>query len=231
MKGFDALVIYVWAYRALLVVLVVACVTAIILVARRRRKAAAIAISATLIGVVLAGAAVVYLPFTLFTFRRTDRLHESFDAFVPSFQLLFAMILVTVVAHALFIIATRSRRTPAVTRQAALVAAAITCALTLNLLWIAIIFPVDGWWPPDWQRSDRLGPLRACRGATLWEVTARRDGEPFVYPIGRIDDLWLQFNDPRTPRTGARDLVRRRLSSGLLLGLHDRGECAVCSHR
>jgi len=199
-RGFDALVIYAWAYRALLVVLGVVCAIAIILVARRRRKAAVTAVDATLIGVVLAGAAVVYLPLALFTFPHTDRLHGRFDAFVPSFRLLFATVLVTVVAHAMFIIASRSRHTPEATRRTALVVAAVTCGLVLNLLWIPAIFPVDGWWPSDWQRTDRMGPLRACRGATLWEVSLRRDGEPFVYPIGRIDDLWLQFADPSAGR-------------------------------
>jgi hypothetical protein len=71
----------------------------------------------------------------------------------------------------------------------------VNCGLLLHIFWICtILLPFgDRWTPAEWDRPDLLRAARLCRGATLWQV--RADGRALA--IGRIDDLWLQFADPR----------------------------------
>jgi hypothetical protein len=63
----------------------------------------------------------------------------------------------------------------------------------LHLFWLVLIVPIgDDWHPSDWDRPDLLIPARACRGAVLWVYGGRNYTD-----IGTIDDLWMQFADPR----------------------------------
>jgi hypothetical protein len=200
-SGWEAFAVYSWAEGALLVALAGVCAVALVLALRGRRGAALRSVSATLICLGLSGTAVVYLPFWALTIPRIDRVRGEQQEHVPLLRLLVAIILIALVAHLVLIAVSRTRHTPELTRRIALVSGAATCAMVLHLFWIVMIIPfAQDWWPPDWRRLDRLAPMRPCRGAMVWEIMHNRWGEPSVYGVGRIDDLWLRFADPRSGR-------------------------------
>jgi len=193
--GWDAFSLYPWA-ELLLVSLVVAALLAAVLL--RKRFAVSKMITATLIAVVLVGAMIVYAPLAGVTIRRMDRVLGSVEEPLPGFRFFVALFVITLAANGVLIIATRTKHTPDLARRTAAVAAVVTSAIYLHLFWVCLVFPFsDQWWPDDWERADRIGPVRLCRGATLWEAGPPRYRHRRL-PIGRIDDLWLNFADPRT---------------------------------
>lgn len=196
-RGWSAFSVYPWAKLVLLLAIVAACVTAIILRVVAKRSAAARVISATLIAAVLVGTVVVYVPFFGLTLRRTDRIRGSVEEPAVGLRLIVSLFALTLAMNALLIVATRARHTPDLTRRAASAAAVVTTAVYLHLWWLFVVTPLTiEWLPADWQRADLLRPVKLCRGATLWHLDpgGRRD----AFSIGRIDDLWLNFADPRS---------------------------------
>jgi hypothetical protein len=141
---------------------------------------------------VLGGTALLYLPLWAGITWRIDRVRGHIEEPVPACRFLAVVVLLTVAMHGILIVVARTPHMRGIARASAVV----TCGLLLNLFWFFVSMPVnEEWWPLDWERADLLRPMRACRGAVLWE----HDG-PRVYPVGEIDDLWLQFRDPRAGR-------------------------------
>ncbi|MEK6375333.1 MAG: hypothetical protein AABO58_21875 [Acidobacteriota bacterium] len=197
LRGWNAFSVYPWAELVLMLAMVAACVTAIILRVVGRRSAAARVISTTLIVAVLVGAVMVYLPLYGMTLRRTDRIRGSVEEPVLALRLIVSLFALTLAMNVLLVVAARARHTPDLTRRAVSALAVVTTAVYLHLFWVFVVFPLTiEWWPADWQRADLLRPVDLCRGATLWHLDA--GGSQAAFPIGRIDDLWLNFADPRS---------------------------------
>ena len=194
----TAFSVYPWAEIALVLLFAAAILPATFFVlVGERRKAYAIGFVA-FFALVLLGSLAVYLPFFGFSTPRIDRVRGRVEEPLRAFRLLGAAFVITIAAHALFVVVAAARHTPNLTRRVAFGAAAVTCALYLHLCWLCLVFPaVDGWHPAEWDRPHLLLAVRPCRGATLVDRKSNGAGT-FAYPVGRIDDLWLAFRDPRS---------------------------------
>jgi hypothetical protein len=169
-------------------------VVIIAIVAMIRRNAQWIA--ACLALVISIATATFYLPLWFFRRPAIDRLHGEIEEPVRTLQAIVAVVMVTVVLGVLFVVITRLRQTPGITRRTALVTVAIVNAGLLHLFWFVVITPFDeGWRPFERDRPDLLIPVRPCRGAVVWAFTGRN-----YHDIGTIDDVWLRFADPRNGR-------------------------------
>jgi hypothetical protein len=113
MRDLGAFTLYAWAGLALCGLAVAVSVVACILLALGKGRAALTFVSTTLVGAVLGGTLIIYLPLATMTL---DRLRGSLYNPVASTRLLFALLVVTVVAHALLIAAAATRHTRELTR-------------------------------------------------------------------------------------------------------------------
>jgi len=198
---FDAFGLYAWAKLALIPLFALAGVAAAIASMLGRRGTARSILRATLLGVILLGTAIIYVPLWASTIWRVDRIRGVLEEPFLSSRLLVSLVLLTVFAHGALLVVSGMRRTPVLTRRVAHGSAVVTCAILLNLFWLIVFMPLtEEWWPSDWRNTARLGPMRLCRGATLWEIRRRGQTEPSVMPIGRIDDLWLYLTDTHSGR-------------------------------
>jgi hypothetical protein len=183
MTRWEAFDIYLWLKPF-------ACVAAmaILVVARVRRDARLVAPSLAV--TVSFATGVIYLPLWFLRTERTDRLLGVVEE-AGEIQVLVVMAMLVLLLSIAFIAVTRARRTPQVTRQASLVVAMAVNAGLLLLFWVPMIMPFD-WSPMDRRGPGLFTPVRVCRGATVW-----MPGPYDFTPIGTIDDIWLQFADPR----------------------------------
>jgi hypothetical protein len=144
--------------------------------------------------------AMLYVPFRFVTERRVDRVAGQVEEPVLAMQAIVDSAVALCVLAAVLICVVRLRRTPAVTRYAAFAVAATLTAVLLSIVWLMFVTPALNGWTPIERRADLLVPFRPCRGALLWTVFPGADGrEVRTHPYARIDDLWLEFRDPRKP--------------------------------
>jgi hypothetical protein len=162
---------------------------AMILVAAAIRRNARLVAPALAVTVSFA-TGVIYLPLWFMRKDRVDRLLGAVEE-AGEVQVLVAMAMFLLLLSIAFIGVTRPRRAPEAARHASLVVATAVNAGLLLLYWVPMIMPLE-WYSTDWNRSELFVPVRACRGATVWAPR----GKGFI-PIGTIDDIWLQFADPR----------------------------------
>lgn len=202
---FDAFGLYLWAGWGLSAGLIVAGGVAGVLLALGRRAAVWPLFRGLLPGAILAGTAILYAPFAAMTDHYTDRIRGTIAVPVPGLRFLVAMVALVVLAHGLFLAVAGVRHT------SARVSAVVTCSVLLWIFWIMAILPITTeWFPPDWERrEDRLEPLRACRGALVWERFPR-----YSWPVAQIDDLWLRFDDPRAASPVRAISLRGRFEEG-----------------
>jgi hypothetical protein len=198
MRGFEAFGLYAWieplgGFVALLMVLAIL----VRWVTGWRGPTAWIGVGLPVL--VCVTTAMMYAPFRYLNEQYLDRVGGRVEAPIAAAMAMADTAVSACVLAAAFICVTRMRRTHGVVRYAALTVAATLTAVMLSVGWILTVLPAQsGWTPYEW-RSDLLVRFRPCRGALLWQASA---GEPSAYPFARIDDLWLHFDDPRTP--GAR---------------------------
>jgi hypothetical protein len=194
-RGLEAFNLYLWLWLVLKGFVVATILGAIVRVLTRRRWATAW-IGLALPVVICLGAAVLHAAFYGITTRRVDRL--AGDVEEPSLvaQALAVSGAVTFVLAACFLCVTSLRRTPPGVRQAARTVAATLIGVVLILFWLQMILPMsNGWEPVRWDAPELLVPVRPCRGATLWQPSAKRLRFPYRFAV--IDDVWLRFADPR----------------------------------
>jgi len=203
-QHFEAFGLYAWAVWGLCAGLIVAGAAAAVLLALGRRAALKPLLWNVLLGAILAGTAILFVPFAAATDRYTDRIQGTIAVPVPGLRFLVAMIALVVLAHGIFLAVAGVRH------ASARVSAVVTCAVLLGFFWIMVFFPITNeWQPSDWERTDRLQPLRACRGALLWERFPRHP-----WPVAVIDDLWLRFDDPRAASPVRAISLRGRFPDG-----------------
>jgi hypothetical protein len=144
--------------------------------------------------------AMLYVPFRYVNERRVDRVVGQVEKPVVAMQAIADSVVAVCVLAGVFLCVVRMRRTPAVTRYAGLAVAATLTAVLPSIVWILLVAPAQNRWAPIEWRTDLLVPFRPCRGALLWKVLTSTDGGGLrTHPYARIDDLWLEFRDPRTP--------------------------------
>jgi len=189
--GFE---LYAWAYVFLLAAFLAVWFVAGLLFAIPRRRLGAAFLTVALPIVVSAGCAAIYWPFHGRVVYRVDRVLRLVKEPASGFQHLVVLVGSTLVLELLYLLTASLRRAPRLASTFARVTLAVLCGVYLHVVWILIILPIsNGWEPVDWQRPDLLTRFQPCRGAVLWFT--RNDGK--LLPFGRIDDLWLQFADPR----------------------------------
>jgi hypothetical protein len=165
------------------------------------RRGATAWIAGALPLLVCVGAAAVYAPFRGMTTWRVDRIAGRLKEPLPGAVALSTSVVITFLLAALFIAVTRLRHTRPATRHVALTVGATVAGLMLQLFWFFLFIPFDVHWRESGaRRDDLLIPFRPCRGAVLYQTT-HYGRHTTVDDIGRIDDLWLHFLDPR--RNGA----------------------------
>ena len=142
--------------------------------------------------VVCAMTTILYLPLAGANDRRIDRIAGPVEEPVSQVRALALSVAATLALAVLFLAITRRCHTPADARQTALAVPMIVCSVLLSVYFLFVLMPMtNGWLPADWRRRDRLVPFRPCRGAILWEDADH------LYAIARVDNIWLQFADPR----------------------------------
>ena len=197
MQGLAAFELYLWLWL-IARVFVVAAVVGVVVRWVMGWRGATRWIGVVFPPLVCVLAAGIYAPFWGATAKRVDRVAGVVEEPVVALRRLAVSVGITFVLAAVFIVVTRSRRTPESVRQLALVVPAVLAGILLNLLILIMMLPAsDKWMPASWREKERLVPFRACRGAMLW--LQPDPGDSWVRPFGRIDDVWERFADLRSP--------------------------------
>jgi hypothetical protein len=227
-RGLEAFNLYLWLWLVLKGFILATILGAIGRVLTRRRGATAW-IGLALPVVICLGAAVLHAAFYGITIRRVDRLARDVEEPSLVAQALAVSGTVTFVLAACFLCVTSLRRTPPSVRQAARTVAATLTGVVLILFWLQMILPMsNGWEPVRWDAPELLVPVRPCRGATLWQPSAKCLRPPYRFAV--IDDVWLHspilgrtappYGRSRPPESGKRRTtgstapMSRRCSSG-----------------
>jgi hypothetical protein len=176
--GWDAFNLYFWIVP---VTVILAGPLALLAWLRRVR------IAPILAALVCLQSAMLYLPYAASLSPRVDRVRRLVRDPIPEARLLVIVVLVTLTLAAVYGFIARG--------WLALVVTAVLNGILLQHVWLLSVLPFGGgWWPLDWRRMDRLISFRPCRGAMVWRVD-----DTSALRFGRIDDVWRQFDDPRTP--------------------------------
>jgi hypothetical protein len=168
-----------------------------------------------LVGTILAALPAIYTPMWAFRVSRMDRVRGAIVGRCGPCRVFIATLVIVAIGHALLIAVAGTRHTPLLTRRVAQGSAVVTCVVLFHLIPVVIFQPPrEEWWPRGWmERTNRLRPMQACRGALLWEL--RRD-DTTPYPVGDIDDLWIRFADPRADVPVRAVSLRGRFEDGYL---------------
>lgn len=211
---YEALGIYDWIGWILRVGFVAVVVISLFIVALGWRRGSRPFLWTALVGTILAALPAIYSPMWAFRVSRMDRVRGAIVGRCGPCRVVIAALVIVVIGHAVLIAVAGTSHTPPLTRRVAQASAVVTCVVLFHLIWLVIFqHPREEWWPRDWMEStDRFRPMRACRGALLWEL--RRDSTP--YPVGDIDDLWLRFDDPRVSAPVRAVSLRGRFENGYL---------------
>lgn len=137
--------------------------------------------------------AAVHLPFWYIRAPRIDRIEGKVWEPVRAVQGFLSIAMLVLALSVLLIAITRLRHTPEIVRRSALITTVIVNAGLLHLIWIGIFTPYGViWLPSERDRPELFIAVRPCRDATIFGLRKERYDE-----IGTIDDIWLNFADPR----------------------------------
>jgi hypothetical protein len=162
-----------------------------------RRKAVRPSAAALLV-CASAGTVMLYLPFAFVWTVRVDRLRGQIRQPVFVARTLAVAIALTIGLALIFLAVTQLPRTRAITRNVARVTLAALPALLVPLIFLLFVVPFANLWgPADWRRPDLMVPFRPCRDAVLW--SPKPGG---FHDLGRVDDLWTRFRDPKSGQVG-----------------------------
>jgi len=186
MDGWEAFNLYSW------IVPVTVAVAACVLVSARWRRPRLAATCAVLLCL---QTAMVYVPYAACLASRIDRMRGLIREPMRELRELVSVVVVTLALAGLYVAVAQLRHTRVETRRGALTIAVVVNGVLLHHVWLLMFLPlVHGWWPADSRRTDLLVPFRPCRGAMVLRVEEGR-----VLRYGRVDDVWLHFDDPRDP--------------------------------
>jgi hypothetical protein len=197
-NGFE---LYAWADVILLAAFVLVWLIAGLLLAIRRRRLAVSFLTPAVAIILAAGCGAIYWPFYGLFEYRVDRVLRLVKEPALAYRRLAVFLAATLVLSLLYLLVASLRRAPPLAGAWARVALVVLTGVYLHIIWTLIVLPISNrWQPAEWQRPDLLTTFQPCRGAVLW--LTRGDGK--IIPFGRIDDLWLQFSDPRRGGTTGR---------------------------
>ncbi len=197
-EPWRAFVILDWAWLTIRILIAFVLVASVIFALFRRWRWIASLSKIVVVIIVAGGTFAIYAPFYGVTEERTDRIRGIVREPVPAAQLLVVMLGITLLLSIASLAVSWLRHAPNQVPRVSRTTFIVLCGMILHLHILFILMPITNRWEPiDWQDRGWLLPFRPCRGALLWQVEPSQPTWT-PRPLGRIDDLWLRFADPRS---------------------------------